>query len=137
VLLALALLYLVAVPSLLALRRRRRRHAAHDAAARVQRAWTESEEVLVLADQERRPAETAPEFASRASARVPSQRSGLADLADATDAAMFGAGAVSERTAEQAEAVAVAVRDTVHRSVSKRRRVLRQLDGRRLIGRKT
>lgn len=136
VLLALALLYLVAVPSLLALRRRRRRHAAQDATSRVQLAWTESEEALVLADQERRPAETAHEFASRASARVPSQRAGLADLAGATDAALFGTDAVTERTAEQAEAVAVAVRDTVHRSVSKRRRVLRQLDGRRLIGRK-
>jgi transglutaminase-like putative cysteine protease len=136
VLLVLALLYLVAVPSLLALRHRRRRHAAHDAAARVQLAWMESEEVLVLADQERRPAETASEFAARASARVPSQRSGLAGLADAADAAMFGADTISENTADQAEAVAVAVRDTVHRSSSKRRRVLRQLDGRRLIGRK-
>ncbi len=136
-LLLLVLLYLVAVPSLLALRRRRRRHAAHDAAARVQLAWTESEEVLVLAEQERRPAETTREFASRAAALMPSQRAGLADLAGATDAAMFGADAISDRTAEQAEAVAVAVRDTVHRSVSKRRRVLRQLDGRRLIGRKS
>ncbi|MGZ4717243.1 MAG: transglutaminase TgpA family protein [Acidimicrobiales bacterium] len=136
VLLVLTLLYLVAVPSLLALRRRRRRHAAHDAAARVQLAWSESEEVLALADQERRPAETTSEFASRAAARVPSQRAGLAELAGATDAALFGSDAVSDTTAAAAEAVAVAVRETVHRSVSKRRRVLRQLDGRRLIGRR-
>jgi transglutaminase-like putative cysteine protease len=136
VLLALALLYLVAVPGLLALRRRRRRHAAHDPAARVLLAWTESEESLALARQERRPAETASEFASRAAARVPSERTGLAELAGATDAALFGPGDVTDDTAVEAEAVAVAVRETVHRSVPMRRRILRQLDGRRLVGRK-
>ncbi len=136
VLLVITLLYLVVVPSLLALRRRRRRHAAQDAASRVRLAWAESEDVLVLADQERRPAETTSEFATRAGARVPSQRAGLAELAEATDAALFGADVVSDTTAEAAEAVAVAVRDTVHRSVSTRRRVLRQLDGRRLFTRR-
>jgi len=80
--------------------------------------------------------ETAREFAARASARVPSHRSGLADLADATDAAMFGADAIDEHAAVQAEAVAVAVRDTVHATVTKRRRILRQLDGRRLLNRR-
>jgi transglutaminase-like putative cysteine protease len=136
VLLVVAMLYLVAVPSLLGLRRRRRRHAAHDPAARVRLAWTESEEALVLADQERRPAETTSEFATRAAKRVPSQRAGLTELADATDAALFGPDGVSDGTAEAAEAVAVAVRDTVHRSVPMRRRILRQLDGRRLVGRR-
>jgi hypothetical protein len=49
---------------------------------------------------------------------------------------MFGADAIDEHAAVQAEAVAVAVRDTVHATVTKRRRILRQLDGRRLLNRR-
>ena len=78
----------------------------------------ESEEVLVLADQERRPAETASEFAARAAARVPSQRSGLAEPGRRRRCRhVRRRRRSSEHAADQAEAVAVAVRDTVHRSV--------------------
>jgi len=135
-LLVAVLLYLMAVPSLLALRRRRRRNHARDTAARVQLAWTESEDVLVLAGEVRRPAETTREFAVRAAERVPSQEAGLRQLAGATDAALFGADQVDDSTAAAAEQVAVAVRESVHRSVPLRRRILRQLDGRRLISRR-
>jgi len=57
-------------------------------------------------------------------------------LAGATDAALFGADQVDDSTAAAAEQVAVAVRESVHRSVPLRRRILRQLDGRRLISRR-
>ena len=124
-------------PSLLALRRRRRRHAGPTTPpARVQLAWTESEEVLVAGRPGAAPGRDHQRV--RVPGRGPGARRKRAGLADAgrrhRRRDVRRRRGRRARPPTQAEAVAVAVRDTVHRSVPKRRRVLRQLDGRRLIG---
>ncbi len=132
VLLAAALIYLIAVPSLLAWRRRQRRARAQDPAARVRVAWVESIESLALLGAGRRPDETAREFAARAGEQVPDESAQLAALADAADAATFGADTIAEPTAEAAEQTTSSVRARVATMVPRWRRALTQLDIRRV-----
>ena len=132
-LLGLGLGYLLAVPTVLARRRRhRRRAAADDPAARVRVAWTESTEAVALAGTNRHADETSREFAGRAGERLPDQRAGIAALAEANDAAVFGAEGVDEDQAAQAEEIRRSVHGAVAQVVPRRRRVLAWLDVRRL-----
>ncbi len=131
-LLVLALVYLVAVPSLLALRRRRRRERARDPGARVRLAWLESEEALAQLGQSRRDDETAREFAARAGRRLPTQSPRLMALASAADAALFGADAIDDGDARTAEQTTETVQTIVTDQVPRWRRLAGQLDARRL-----
>jgi transglutaminase-like putative cysteine protease len=132
VLLGGALVYLLAVPSLLALRRRRRRERARDPGSRVRLAWSESEEALELIGQARRSDETAREFATRAGDRLPTQSRGLLTLATVADAALFGADAMDDSVAVAAEETTQALQAIVDDQVPWWRRALNQLDARRL-----
>ncbi len=133
VLTALALSYLVAVPSVLARRRRhRRRAAAGDPAARIKVAWLESTEAVALAGTVRKPDETSREFAGRAGQRLPDQEAGITTLAAANDAAVFGSDLVDDRSAEEAEHIRTSVHGAVAHDVPLARRVLAWLDIRRI-----
>jgi len=93
VLLALAagVLYLVAVPGALAVRRRRRRaRASGSASAEVGVAWTEATEALAAAGVRARPDETHAELAARAVDEVPATADPMARLVGAADATAFG-----------------------------------------------
>jgi len=132
VILALGLVYAVAVPALYSLARRRRRARANDPASRVKVAWLESEEALALIGAARRPDETAREFADRASNRLPTQAPQLHDLAATADAAVFGVDVVDEEAASAAEASTTAVCAVATSHVPRWRRALLHLDARRV-----
>jgi transglutaminase-like putative cysteine protease len=131
----LASLYGLIVPTALALRRRRRRTRAGDGSARVRVAWIESEEAIAVTGEIRRPAETGPEFARRAGARLTSERDQLVALADAADAAEFSPAPLDDLQADQAEHTAMTVRASVVRMVPWWRRARRHFDGRPLLHR--
>lgn len=127
VLVGLAIVYLLAVPALLALRRSRRRAAAADPAARVLLAW---DEALEAADLVRHPDETYLELAARAGDRFPDLDGGLRLLADRATAADYWA--VEPTVATEAEDAAAAISTAVTARQSTWQRLLRHVDARRL-----
>ncbi len=132
-----AVAYLVVVPAWWSWHRRRRRERADRPDARVRVAWTESVEDLELVGAVRRPQETHDEFARRAGTAVPGHATDLVHLAEVTDAATFAPDALDEHAAEQAEATSAAIATTVRARTPRRRRFVRRLDPRPLLGRPT
>ena len=126
--LALAILYLLAVPALLALRRTRRRAGAAEPAQRVLLAWDEALEVARI---DRRWDETYLELADRAGDRYPYLRSDLRVLADQATAADFWT--VEPAAASEAEDAAAGVATAVTDRTSTWERLLRAEDARRLL----
>jgi transglutaminase-like putative cysteine protease len=126
--LALAILYLLAVPALLALRRTRRRAGAAEPAQRVLLAWDEALEVARI---DRRWDETYLELADRAGDRYPYLRRDLRVLADQATAADFWT--VEPAAASEAEDAAAGVATAVTDRTSTWERLLRAEDARRLL----
>ena len=124
---ALAILYLLAVPALLALRRTRRRAAAAEPAERVLLAW---DEALEAARIDRRRDETYLELAERAGDRYPYLEGDLRVLADRATAADFWS--VEAAAASDAEGAAAGVAAAVAERTSTWQRLVRAEDVRRL-----
>jgi transglutaminase-like putative cysteine protease len=127
--------YAIGVPLALRLRRTRRRARTTTPSGRVLLAWTEAEEHLASAGLGRRPAETAPEYAARASSGAHGAGPEIIALAGYVTAATFAPAGADERTAADAELAAAAVRSEVARDVTPVRRAVRGLDPRPLVRR--
>ena len=127
-----AVLYLVAVPGALAVRRRRRRaRASGSPSAEVGVAWAEATETLAAAGVRARPDETHAELASRARVAVPTTGAAMTRLADAADASAYGPTPASADGAD-AERAADEVRDAVDAHLGTTGRLRRFLDPRPL-----
>ncbi|HEX2039491.1 MAG TPA: DUF3488 and transglutaminase-like domain-containing protein [Acidimicrobiales bacterium] len=135
VVLGLAVLWAVGVPTAHRARRRRRRAAATDARDRTLVAWEEAVEALGEAGARRHPSETPVEFALRAPG--PARLTGasveaLRELARDTTLASYAPGPVSVEVAHRAVRHAALVEATVRADADLRTRLQRRLDPRPL-----
>lgn len=100
---------------------------ADDDAARVRRAWRESEAGLAVLGTRRLPDETHDEYARRGAELVPQHSGALRQLASDTDAATFAVGVVDREVAERSEQTSAKITETVRARTSWLRRTLEAL----------
>jgi transglutaminase-like putative cysteine protease len=132
-LLALAVLYVTAVPLAKRRRRHRRRDAALTATDRVLVAWEEATEDMAAAGFAARPDETAVEYAHRVRKAAGPAGAPLIRLADDTTAAAWSAGGVAEEVARRAEAEAAGVATELKAQATRTERLKKLLDPRLLF----
>jgi len=126
--------YLAGVPLAHRLRRSRRRDRATNPTARVLLAWTEAEEDMARAGLAPRPAETAGEYADRASGGTePATGTALVELAGEVSTAAYSPLGADEHAAARAETAAAAVRSAVSDDLGPVRTALWSLDPRPLL----
>jgi transglutaminase-like putative cysteine protease len=134
--LLLLLVWLIAVPLALRVRRLRRWRAATTAEDRVLVAWAETIELLGRAGAPRRQAETPDEYARRVPAAVTlpaATATALVDLARDVDLAAYAGPAIPPEAADRAVATGTTIKAAVRETTALRKIVLWKIDPRPLV----
>ncbi len=131
----LATLWVVALPSLVRLRRRRRHaRAGADVRAAVSASWTDLLESLQIAGLPHHASETHREYADRVARRGQVDRGRIEQVAHAADAARYAPGTLDASVAEQTRALVREIEDQLEAGITWQEKLRRRSDPRVLVG---
>lgn len=130
-----AVVYIVAVPVVVAVRTgRRRERAGTRSSAQVQAAWAESVDELALVGLVRQPHETYAEFGRRAAAALPDQAAAITRLSRLAEQAAYAPEGVDGSNVQVASEAARQLSAELWGSMGQGERLLHRYDPRRVVG---